>query len=120
MSKNENIVKQYKNSQKTEDSSLITEENYEHGKHPNSLANLKPFEKGVSGNPGGRPDKFSKLKIALDKWADSKASSYYWDEPPKEATTMKEQVHWRIWDKARQGNIRCIEILAKLGCLDDE
>lgn len=25
------------------------------GKHPNSRANLRPYPKGVSGNPGGRP-----------------------------------------------------------------
>jgi hypothetical protein len=25
------------------------------GRHPNSLANLLPYPKGVSGNPGGKP-----------------------------------------------------------------
>jgi hypothetical protein len=25
------------------------------GKHPNSIANLKPYRKGQSGNPGGKP-----------------------------------------------------------------
>jgi hypothetical protein len=35
--------------------------------HPNSLANLRPFAPGQSGNPGGRP---KKAKAAADKAAD--------------------------------------------------
>ena len=35
--------------------------NYSRGEHPNSQANLKPFPKGMSGNPLGRPHKFVKL-----------------------------------------------------------
>ena len=89
------------------------------GRHPNSLANLKPYEKGVSGNPGGRPVKYAKLKKALDKWADLELDYDWWDLPPKAAKTLKDQVHWRIWHKARQGCNKSIEILAKLGCLDD-
>ena len=34
------------------------EMNYEPGKNPNSLANLKSWKKGESGNPGGRPYKY--------------------------------------------------------------
>ena len=45
-----------------EESPLTAEKIREHGKHPNSLANLKLYEKGVSGNPGGRPVKYAKLK----------------------------------------------------------
>ena len=52
--------------------SLKTKENYQHGKHPNSLANLKPYKKGVSGNPGGRPEKFRELAKALNKWKNVK------------------------------------------------
>ena len=36
----------------------------------------------------------------------------------EDAKTIKDQVHWRIWDKARHGDNKCIEILAQLGCLD--
>ena len=35
--------------------SLVTEKMDTRGTHPNSQANLKPFEKGESGNPSGRP-----------------------------------------------------------------
>jgi len=89
------------------------------GNNPNSRKNLKPFKKGQSGNPGGRPIKYSKLKSALDKWADDETSSDFLDMPPIHAKTMKEKVHWRIWYKASQGDTKCIEILAQLGCLDD-
>ena len=78
------------------------------------------FAKGSSGNPGGRPVKYAKLKKALDKWADSEVMYDFWDLPHEVAKTIKEQVHWRIWHKSRQGCNKSIEILAKLGCLDDE
>ena len=108
-----------KTNDKSDKTSFSTENNYRHGKHPNSLANLKPYEKGESGNPGGKPVKYKALKEALDKWADKEIAYDLWDLPPKEAKTLKEQVHWRIWHKARLGDNKSIEILAKLGCLDD-
>ena len=92
---------------------------YQHGKHPNSLSNLKPFEKGVSGNPGGRPEKYHNLKKALDRWGKESVGYDFWDMPPDGAITLKDQVLYKVWDKARHGNVRCIEILAQLGCLDD-
>ena len=38
------------------------------GKHPNSQANLKPFEKGESGNPSGRTKAFSGIKDELKEY----------------------------------------------------
>ena len=61
-------IKPLKTEGKQDESSLKTEKKHQHGKHPNSIKNLKPFEKGESGNPGGRPTKFAKMKKALDKW----------------------------------------------------
>ena len=52
---------------KTEKVSLVTEKTDGRGKHPNSRENLEPFEKGVSGNPDGRPMKYVKLKNALQR-----------------------------------------------------
>ena len=102
-----------------DESSLKTEKKHKHGKHPNSTKNLKPFEKGESGNPGGRPVRFAKMKKALDKWGKEELAYDFWDLPPTDAKTMKDQVHWRIWHKAVHGDNRCIEILAQIGCLDD-
>ena len=113
-----NILKETADEQ--DELSLKTERQHVQGKHPNSLANLKPYERGVSGNPGGRPEKFAKLKKALDEWADKEVKYDFWDSPPEEAVTMKEQVLWRIWDKARHGDNKCIELLARLGCLDEK
>ena len=94
-------------------------EKHAHGKHPNSLANLKPYEKGVSGNPGGRAEKFRELSKALAKWKNVEMTYDFWDVPPEDCKTLKDQVHWRIWHKAIHGDNKCIEILAELGCLDD-
>ena len=108
-----------KNNGENDDSSFTAEKTHEHGKHPNSLANLKPYEEGVSGNPGGRSVKYAKMKKALDKWGDKELSVDFWDTPPSSAATMREQVLWRIWQKAINGDNKMIEILARLGCLDD-
>ena len=108
-----------KTDDKTEESSFMAEK-HEQGKHPNSIANLKPYGKGVSGNPGGRQKKFKNLKKALDRWGEKAMNYDFWDVPPDSAVTMKDQVHWRIWHKAIHGDNKMIEILAQLGCLDDK
>ena len=109
-----------KTDDKTEESSFMAEK-HEQGKHPNSIANLKPYGKGVSGNPGGRQKKFKNLKKALDRWGEEEIVYDLWEIPSAtDGETLKEQVIFAIWDKARRGNVRCIEILAQLGCLDDK
>jgi len=55
----------------------------------------------------------------MDKWKDVEIDYDFWDIPPSKAKTLKDQVHWRIWQKATHGDNKCIEILAQLGCLDD-
>ena len=96
----------------------------EHGKHPNSLANLKPYEPGQSGNPGGRPTKYKKLGDALLPLGKKREVKYEWDENQEEYVnyesddTYREEVLEIIWKRARGGNIKYVELLAQLGCLD--
>ena len=40
------------------------------GKHPNSQANLQPFEKGQSGNPSGRTKAYSGIKDELKEYVE--------------------------------------------------
>ena len=59
-----------KNKANEADISLKTEKQYKRGEHPNSQANLEPFEKGVSGNSGGRSFRYEQLKKALIKYGE--------------------------------------------------
>ena len=90
------------------------EDEHEHGKHPNSLKNLKPYAKGISGNLGGSRPKYEKLKAELSRLGDEITMDYY-DKPQG---TRKQQVMLRIWQDAIKGDMKKIQLLARLGCLD--
>ena len=90
------------------------------GKHPNSQANLKPYPKGVSGNPEGRKGAYAELYDALNKLGDEMTYAKDYDSldwATIEDGTNREKVLETIWNKAKDGDLKFIEILAKLGCL---
>ena len=97
----------------------VSEDEYEHGKNPNSLNALKKYQypKGMSGNLGnvlGKRPTFEKLKNELKKLGEEETYNYH-----KESQgTRKEQVLKRIWKDAMYGDMRKIQLLAWLGCLD--
>ena len=104
---------------KDDSSTKNREEEYEHGQHPNSLKNLTPYPKGVSGNVLGRMKKFERLAMALDKIGDEIEDDCY----PKEhrGMTLRERVLRRIWkDAMHHGDLKKIQLLAHLGCLDND
>ena len=82
--------------------------------HPKSLANLKPYPKGVSGNVNGPRYKWDLLKKELNKLGDEEALDY----SGKPIGTLRTRVRKRIWDEALKGNMKFIQLLAGLGCLD--
>ena len=88
-------------------------ENYSRGENPKSQANLKPFPKGMSGNPLGRPHKFVKLAEALKEYSEKHEELSIYGN-----STYREEVLERIWYKAKEGDMQCIQLLAALGCLD--
>ena len=114
-------VKQDENRSKFHYEERKTEDVDGRGKHPNSQANLKPFPKGVSGNPEGRQGAFTELYQALNELGDKMNYKRDWDnimEEWVENGTNREHVLETIWNKAKDGDMKFIELLAKLGCLN--
>ena len=97
--------------EKENDISAFNDSEYKRGEHPNSLKNLKPFPKGISGNPLGRPNKYEKIAKALSLIGSEKRSTYT-------NKNRRDLVLETIWDKAEEGNMQFIQLLAWLGCLD--
>jgi hypothetical protein len=115
MSKNEDSDDLSKVNNNEESISGFSDSEYNRGRHPNSLANLKSFPKGVSGNPLGKPHKYQKLADNLNKVGDSQVVDY--KGIPK-GYSYREGVLEQVWKKAHYGDIKFIQLLAYLGCLD--
>lgn len=125
MKKDNNYEKKNKLSKpdmKSDSINACSEKEFEQGKHPNSLKNLRPFPKGVSGNPLGKPHKYTKLAESLSKLSTNKVIIEKWNgvnyESIETNKTNKDIVLETIWNKARLGDIKYIQLLAYLGCLD--
>ena len=95
------------------------------GKNPASQKNLKKWKPGESGNPGGRPRKYNRLKKSLLKYVNKKDKKYIWDDGANQYKTVENDLTYReevlnvIWNQARKGSLKHIELLAGIGCLDD-
>ena len=94
----------------------LNDEQFERGQHPNSLANLQPFPKGVSGNPSGRPQKYENLKEVLNEYGDGETFNWRGESEG----TRRKQVWKMIWKQAIMGDMKFIQLLAQLGCLDEK
>ena len=92
------------------------ETEYPHGKHPNSLKALKKnqYPKGFSGNVLGKPFKFKSLSEQLKELGDEETFNY----ENESLGSRKEQVLKRIWFDAIRGDMKKIQLLAWLRCLD--
>ena len=103
---------------KNNETSLINkEEEFEQGKHPNSLKALKKYHypKGVSGNPLGRKPNLEAFGRQCKKLAEVETRD--WNK--KNLGSLKGQVIKRIWMDAEAGDMKKILLLAQLGCLNE-
>ena len=103
-----------------DDATNVTDETFPpkkgRGKHPNSQKNLKPYKKGQSGNPSGRPVKTEQFKEVLDWWGDlTDYDNWSWD-----SYTNRQMVVKGIWRRATKGNRQDLDILLSLGLLDSD
>ena len=101
---------------KDKNSTNNKEVEHDWGKHPNSVKALKKhqYPKGISGNVMGRKPTFESLGKALQKLGEEETFDYN----NKSIGSRKERVLKRIWYDAIRGDMKKIQLLAWLGCLD--
>ena len=107
---------------KQTDESSQSSEKGGRGKNPSSKANLKPFQKGESGNPGGKRLKGQEFIDALiehGKTIDQKHNINYSSgtESISDEGSYNFQIVDKVWKRARQGELPYIRLLNELGAL---
>ena len=108
-----------KNDSSANNNDSVDEMEFERGQHPNSLKAISKhqFQKGISGNVFGRKPNYEKLGEALKKLGDEETEDFN----GKNLGTRRQQLLERIWyDSIRYGDWKKIQLLAWLGCLDDD
>ena len=90
------------------------------GQNPASQANLKPFEKGTSGNPSGRPVKNAKFIEALRKYGYDVPRDIFGDKEPFSQATNNMAVIDQIWKDGKNGNYQAIRLLMELGAIEPD
>ena len=102
--------------EKNEKTANNSDVEYEQGYHPNSIKALKKhqYKPGQTGNIMGMKPRFESLGKALKKIGEQETLNW-----KKESQgTRKSQVLDRIWLDAIRGDMKKIQLLAWLGCLD--
>ena len=104
------------------DASIQSSEKGGRGKNPSSKANLKPFQKGESGNPGGKRLKGQEFIDALiehGKTIDQKHNINYSSgtESISDEGSYNFQIVDKVWNRARDGELPYIRLLNELGAL---
>ena len=107
---------------KQTDASTQSSEKGGRGKNPSSKANLKPFEKGHSGNPGGKRLKGQEFIDALTehgKRIEQRHNINYSSgtENISDQGSYNFQIVDKVWNRARDGELPYIRLLNELGAL---
>ena len=96
--------------------------NSDRGQNPNSKQAIEKhqYKKGESGNIGGRKSKYYKLGKALKKLGGEDVfQENFMMTGEDNLGSRKSLVLKTIWSKAIEGDIKYVELVASLGCLDD-
>jgi len=107
---------------KQTDESTQSSENDGRGQNPASKANLKPFQKGQSGNPGGKRLKGQEFIDALSEHGKTKEQRHNINyssgtESISDEGSYNFQIVDKVWKRARQGELPYIRLLVEMGAL---